>query len=938
MARYIVGIDLGTTNSAAAYVDTRDGARTIESFAIPQLVGEGSIAAQRTLPSFLYLAGEHELAPGALALPWDASRAFAVGEFARVQGARVPGRLVSSAKSWLCHGGVDRTARILPYGAPDDVKKISPVDASARYLAHIRDAWDQRFPDAPLAQQDVVLAVPASFDEVARELTVAAAEQVGLPRLILLEEPQAAFYAWLNVNESDWQTRLADTRLVLVIDVGGGTTDFSLIATRDDGRGLVLERLAVGDHLLLGGDNIDIALARLVEPRLGGKLDSQRWHALTNLCRTAKETLLADGAGDEMPIRERPIREMPIRLIGRGKSVVGGVLTASLTRDEVERTVMDGYFPFVDTDATPRKIARTGVQEWGLPFATEPEVPRHLAAFLRRHGADIAGEAAERWARPDAVLFNGGALKPAQVRARLRELIGRWCGQDSSSGTREWQPAVLESVDLDLAVARGAAYYGLVRRGRGVRIGGGAARSYYLGIGGATSTASTMPALCLVHRGMEAGEPVEIATPAFDVMANQPVSFPLYASSTRSGEHAGQLVDAERDSLAELPPIRTVLRFGKKVGATRIPVHVVTQLTEVGTLEVWCHSQRSEHRWRLQFQLRDAVPFADEPMAEERTADLVVSDAQLEAALGVLTSVFPSAGAPSGDPVKLGSAVEEALGASKDSWPLPAIRKLWDALLAGEGARGSTAAHEARWLNLAGFLLRPGFGHELDPWRIEQLWKLFGAGLRFPKAVQNRAEWWSMWKRVAGGLSRAQQQQLYNEAAPALLPRLKKKLKTRVGPQEIREYWQVVGSCEQLSAEVKAELGGELVSQIEKGQGGTVALWALGRLGARAPFHGPLNCVVSPKTVAGWIERLLAPNPTKPETSVFTLVQLARCVDDRERDLDESVRRRVADAVHDLRGGQRATKLVTEFVPLEAQERARVLDESLPAGLVIREG
>ncbi|MBI4517563.1 MAG: Hsp70 family protein [Deltaproteobacteria bacterium] len=922
--RYIIGIDLGTTNSAVAYVDTAGDGRTIEQFAIAQLVGESQVAEQAALPSFLYLAGGHEIAPGALALPWQATRDYAVGEFARVQGARVPDRLVSSAKSWLCHGGVDRTAKILPWGAPAEVKKVSPVEASARYLAHLREAWDQRFPEAPLAAQDVVLTVPASFDEVARELTVAAAEQAGLPHLILLEEPQAAFYAWLGANEADWQAQLAGVGLVLVIDIGGGTTDFSLIAVRDQGRGLVLERLAVGDHLLLGGDNIDIALARLIEPRLGGQLDSQRWHALTNLCRSAKESLLGQEAA----------AEMPIRLVGRGKAVVGGVLTATLTRAEVERTVMDGYFPAVEADAWPRKTARTGLQEWGLPFALEPEVPRHLAAFLRRHSGDSGGNSP--LACPDAILFNGGALKPPQIRRRLQKLVGQWCTDGQG------EPLALASADLDLAVARGAAYYGLVRRGRGVRIGGGAARSYYLGIGGAPGAGDTIPLLCLVHRGMATGETAEITEPAFDVMANQPVSFPLYASSTRSAEHAGELVQAERDSLTQLPPIRTVLRFGRKAGATRIPVHVVTHLSEIGTLEVWCHSQRSEHRWRLQFQLRDVVPNAGEsaPLAAatpaEPVADLVASEAQLAAATTALAAVFPAAGSGSGDPVKLAAVLETALGASKDGWPLPLIRKLWDALWAGEQARATSPTHEARWLNLAGFLLRPGFGHELDPWRNEQLWKLYNGGLRFPKALQNRAEWWSLWKRVAGGLSRAQQQQLFNEIAPALLSRLKKKLKTRVGPQELREYWQLMGSCEQLSADTKAELGEELVRLIEKGEGSGATVWALGRLGARAPFAGPLNCVVPQRTVAGWIERLLAVHWPKPEAAVFTLAQLARFVGDRERDLDESLRQRLAVRLRDLPGGQRGARLITELVPLEAQERVRLLDESLPAGLVIR--
>ena len=718
--RYCIGIDLGTTNSAVAYVDTTAG-KHVEIFPVPQLVAEGELASQSTLPSFLYLAGEHELPGGALALPWDATRTFAVGTFARIQGTRVPGRLVSSAKSWLCHGGVDRTAAILPWGAPPEVKKLSPVDAAARYLTHIREAWNYSHADALLEVQDIVLTVPASFDEVARELTVSAAEAAGLKRVWLLEEPQAAFYAWLGSNEREWRERLEQLNLLLVIDIGGGTTDFSLIAVRHTASGVVLERLAVGDHLLLGGDNIDIALARLLEPELGGQLDSQRWHALTNLCRAAKETLLGD----------HPPPAMPIRLVGRGRSVVGGVLAANLSRETVERAVIDGFFPFADADAVPRRAARLGLQEWGLPFASDPEVSRYLAAFLRRHREDDrpAGTATRATGgRPDAILFNGGALKPALIRDRLRQQIARWYAADGS-----WEPAVLPSVDLDLAVARGAAYYGLVRRGLGVRIGGGAARSYYLGIAGAqpTPAAEQVTALCLVHRGMEEGAEVEIAEPALEVLANRAVSFPLYASSTRGGERAGQLVHAERESLAELPPIRTVLRFGKKLEARKLPVHVMVHLTEVGTLEVWCRSLTTEHRWRLQFQLRDQGTGADDAeRPEQAEVETVISEAALAAAVEALQSVFPAnEAAGAGDPLSLTRVLEERLGTGKDAWPVAAIRKLWDTLWQGQAQRGRSPQHEARWLNLSGFLLRPGFGAELDDWRIQQLWKLKTLGV-----------------------------------------------------------------------------------------------------------------------------------------------------------------------------------------------------------------
>jgi molecular chaperone DnaK (HSP70) len=925
-ARYIVGIDLGTTNSAIAYVDTAEAKRRIAPLPIPQLVAESTVAERPALPSFLYVGGEHDVAPGALALPWDPHRTYAVGEFARAQGARVPGRLVTSAKSWLCHGGVDREAPILPWAAPDDVAKLSPVEASSRYLQHVREAWQQRFPGAPLEEQQIVLTVPASFDEVARELSVAAAERAGLPHTILLEEPQAAFYAWIDENEGRWQDLLRETRLVFVVDIGGGTSDFSLIRVGRDGDRLTLDRLAVGDHILLGGDNIDVALARRLEPRLGERLDSQRWHALTSLCRSAKEVLLSDGSPDEVPIR----------LAGRGRAVVGGVLTGSLARREVEELVMNGFFPLTPPDAAPRKSARAGLQEWGLPFASEAEVSRHLAAFVRQHAGDRAAAGDQPLGRPDAVLFNGGALKPAIVRDRLRDLLASWGG-----GTA---PDVLHSTDLDLAVARGAAYYGLVRRGLGVRIGGGSPRAYYLGLAApGAGAADAIRALCIVHRGMHEGDEVEVTSPAFDVLANQPVSFPLYASSTRLGDASGAVVEAARESLAELPPIRTVLRFGKKLAARAIPVHVISRLTEIGTLEVWCRSLVTDHRWRLQFSLRDAVHETAEEEREEGggASELEVAPERLEAAARALRAVFPAAAAPGGgDPVGLMRELESAMDAGRDAWPLGAIRRLWDVLWEGRAARGVTQQHEARWLNLCGFLLRPGFGHELDEWRIQQLWKLYTEGLRFPRAVQCRAEWWSMWKRIAGGLSRAQQQELYNQVAPFVLPRLKAKTKGKrsaVGPQEVREYWQLLASCERLSAAAKAELGSALLPSVAKGKAADAEVWALGRLGARAPFHGPLNCVVARQNAEEWVEGLLRRDWRKPGPIGFAAVQLARYVGDRERDLDEGLRRRLAERLRQQPRGERAARLVTEYVPLEAQERARLLDESLPVGLQIRD-
>src|SRR5262245_34976859 len=728
-ARYLVGIDLGTTNTACAWVDTRAG-RKIRIFEVPQLLAAGQVAPRPTLPSFVYLAGAHDVPAGSLDLPWAAGRDFCVGWLAREQGARVPGRLVAASKPWLCHGGVDRTAAILPWGGAADVAKISPVDASARVLAHLRDAWDASFPE-PLAAQEVVLTVPASFDEVARELTLEAARAAGLPDVVLLEEPQAAFYAWLVGHERDWRERVAALPLVLVVDVGGGTTDLSLIASRQ-GRGeLALERVAVGEHLLLGGDNMDIALARGLETHLvpGGQLDPMRFHGLVSQCRSAKESLL--GAGAAASAR--------ISVAGRGGGVIGGTLSADLTRAEVEHTVLDGFFPAVPADARPRRASGAGLREWGLPFAAEAEITRQVADFLSRQ-REAAGQQERALVRPDALLFNGGACEPPAVRTRIAEVIGSWHAPDGS-----WKPAILEGESLQLAVARGAAYFGLVRRGLGVRIGSGAARSYYLGLGDDT-------AMCLVPRGMEEGETAGIEGHDLELLTNRPVAFPLFTATDRSGEHAGDLVALQSAALARLPPIRTVLRFGRKLEERALPVQLEAQLTEIGTLALWCRSRTTEHRWRLEFRLRDTIGAEAPP--PEAAAALVVEPMRIEEATRLLRGVFEM----DDDPVTLMRRLEAALDAGRDAWPLPAIRTLWDALWTLEAARARSPAHEARWLNLAGFLLRPGFGDPGDDLRVNRLWRVLGADLRHPRATQCRAEWWNLWKRMAGGLNARQQQ------------------------------------------------------------------------------------------------------------------------------------------------------------------------------------
>jgi molecular chaperone DnaK (HSP70) len=579
-----VGIDLGTTHCALAFCALADEAAGPETFAVPQVVHAGEVAPRPLLPSFLYLPSEVELPAGALALPWDAGRAYAVGHLAREHGAKVPARLVASAKSWLSFAGVDRRGAILPWGAPEEVPRLSPLAASARYLAHLREAWDAENPGAPLSGQELVVTVPASFDAAARELTVEAAHLAGLgENLTLLEEPQAALYAWLAGTGDGWRDQVGLGDLILVCDVGGGTTDLSLIAVGEVDGSLSLERVAVGDHILLGGDNMDLALAYAVRARLeaeGKTLDDWQMRALTHGCRLAKETLLADAS----------LAETPVVIPGRGTKLVGGTIRTALSRAVLESTLVDGFFPVVDADARPQAPRRIGLSALGLPYAQDPAITRHLAAFLGRHRA------------PTAILFNGGVTKAPLLRDRIVSVIGGWL---EASGAPP--PKVLEGIDPDLAVARGAAYYGRVRHGRGVRIRGGTARSYYVGIERAELPVPGLPpridAVCVAPFGMEEGSETELPEP-MGLVVGEPASFRFFASTVRRDDAVASVVDPA-DGLEELPPIETVLEAegGGEAGAL-VPVKLHARVTEVGTLELSCVDPRSDRRWKLEYNVR----------------------------------------------------------------------------------------------------------------------------------------------------------------------------------------------------------------------------------------------------------------------------------------------------------------------------------------------
>ncbi len=887
--RYVIGIDLGTTNTAVSYVDLADEDRrpTLQQFEIPQLVGPGEFGHRSVLPSFLYLPGPHELPDGSTALPWDADRPYAVGAFAQEQGAKVPGRLVASAKSWLCHTKVDRTAPLLPWDAPDDVEKVSPVDAATRSLRHLREAWNHlKAEDASERFEDqlLILTVPASFDEVARELTVEAAERAGLPHVILLEEPLAAFYAWLDTHEL-WRDQLADNQLILVCDVGGGTTDFSIIGVHEDEDGFQFNRLAVGDHLMLGGDNMDNALARRVEADLvgdTGSLEVRRWHQLVYQCRRAKETLLS---GPDAP------DEVEVAIAGTGSTLIADTLTGPLDQSEVEDIVLDGFFPLVDRDAPLAEAKRTGLTELGLPYEQDPAITRQLAAFWRRAAPYLREQTGRDDPYPEHILFNGGVFKAEPLRERMKQVAQQWFAPDAGA---DWAPTELDSDRLDLAVALGAANYGLVRLGRGIRVGSGSPRSYYVGLETADDDTDAIPAICLVPRGAPEGYEGRLTDRTFEALANQPVTFHLFSSSTRSGDALGDVVRLQPDDISALPPIRTVLEFGKRYART-IPVQLAVQLTEVGTLQLWCESVHTEHQWRLQFDVR-----AEPDAAEDNTADaseVTIEPAQIEAACDAIEATFE--GRQHGtDPDPIWDQLETIVEQPRDQWPLPLLRKCADTLL--DTPRDHTLHHEVSWFNLLGYCLRPGYGDPVDDWRMKQAWILQIEGLEFARREENRMAWWLFWRRVAGGLPGNKQEQFYYEARPFIQLDVRTRkdhqvYNRRMKMREKSEAWKTLATFERAKPAIKIELAELLLDKFEQSDPRGGELWALSRLGARHPVYGPLDALVPNDEVEAWIDALLALDLDRTEDAAYALAHLARPAADRDRGVSAETRQRVAD-------------------------------------------
>lgn len=952
-ARFVIGIDLGTTNSAVMYVDTHESPWQVRSLSIPQLVAAHQIEARDTLPSFHFQAVAEGLAENALGLPWKSgTNNWCVGIMARDEGTKAPGRLIASAKSWLCHSGVDRTAKLLPWRGDADVEKLSPADASARYLAHVAEAWNHQFPSQPLADQDIVLTLPASFDEVARELTVQAAAEAGLPNVVLIEEPQAAFYAWVYKHQKEWPQLVSAGHTILVCDIGGGTSDFTLIKVRHaeadsasspqssdepsaeslstssvSSTRVQFHRVAVGDHLILGGDNLDLTLAHHVESKLTqtGKLTPNQWDVLIRSCRRIKETLLGENAPETATVN----------LPGAGSQLIGGGVQVQLSRTDVESLLVDGFLPITDVDERP-KHGQSGFREFGLPFASDPAITRHLAAFLQAHGsvANDDAQAAAQPARADVVLFNGGFFASPLLKQRLLHVLKRWF---SDKDNPDWQPQVLANDRLDLAVARGAAYYGMVRRGSGVRIAANLARSYYVEV---DSDDQQRKAICLVPGHAEPGQDISLDALKLDLTISQPVEFSLFVSSTRLTDQPGEIVTVNPEQMKALPPIRTVLRTDRKNQTGTVPVTLHAHLSEIGTIELWCQSENAEHRWRLQFDVRSATQTDMQAHRSQAETEGFVDEATWNECETIVNQVFGQDGTQK--PSQLVKQLATVLDAERLDWPTSLLRRVWESLMSQKEGRKRSAAHEARWLNLIGFSLRPGYGLAVDDWRVAETWRHVRGKLVHPGA--SRAESLILWRRISGGLTTGQQRALADpllaslrSAHAASVQGKKAKGTPSIALHESSEAWRLLGSLEHLDVRAKIDAGDMLLDLITKRRYEKVRnpmVWALGRLGQRQPLYGPLNNVVAADIAERWCEAIM--QLPHYESSPLAVMQISRRTDDRYRDVNDNVRANAAKWLKDSDASTHIIELVTQGGQLADQERDKVFGEALPKGLRIR--
>ncbi|MCG9751456.1 hsp70 family protein [Vibrio brasiliensis] len=933
--RFLVGIDLGTTNTVVAFCEITDDLQQSEVslFDIDQLIGPGEVVRKPLLPSFRYHPAQGQISPLDLTLPWEDQPVegdiphVIVGEWARELGAKVEGRQVSSAKSWLSHQAVDRRSEILPWAGATDVDKVSPVIASASYLNHIRQAWNYRNPGNKLEDQDVVVTVPASFDETARKLTLEAAQLAGLNKIVLLEEPQAVCYDWYARHQQSAAEELKQLPLILVCDVGGGTTDLSLIEARfnPDAGGedeLALDRIGVGEHLMLGGDNLDLALAHLAEQRFNQnkKLNAASLTKLIQQTRKAKENLLSADAP----------QEVKITMLGSGSKLLGGTKSIALNKDEVHQIALDGFFPLSDFNQTPDK-RRSAVVEFGLPYVADPAVSKHVAEFLNQHQqvsyAALDQQDTTQPAIPVGLLLNGGVFNSDLVTERVTTLLSNWRGAPVT---------VLDNPHPDWSVALGAVAFGKARRGAQLKIGGGAARSYFLHLQEKNKMGK---ALCLLAKGTEEGQEIRLSGRRFSLTLGEPVRFNLLTTthdtlSNNTAIQNGVMVDVDPDLFAPLPPyISTLQGEGVELQANqkeRVEVLLACQLTEVGTLKMECvHAKDDSKRWALEFEVRN------QKAEQEQQQELHPRLAECKELIARIYSGNKKS-ADSKEIKTLAKDLEKKLG-KRDEWDFITLRQLFDAFALGRKRRRRSEQHEKNWLRLAGFSMRPGFGDATDSWRIEQVWGLYQQAIQF-KNHQGWTDWWVFWRRIAGGLNQEQQETILADIAKYLHPGAMKNPQSAKAAQDMgyESMVRLAASLEHLEVEDKVLLASWcLTKAINHNQYEQAHWWALGRLASRTPLYGSQHAVIPREQVEQWLPKLLEQNWQKEPMIAFAAVMICRKTGDRLFDISDDFRAQVITKLKQNKVPDSWLSLVEEVKELSESESKRVFGDALPSGLTL---
>lgn len=926
--RYLVGIDLGTTNTVVAFCELTENLQqsNVSLFDIDQLIGPGEVVRKPLLPSFRYHPANGQIAPADLTLPWENQNVAGdianviIGEWARELGAKVEGRQVSSAKSWLSHQAVDRHSEILPWAGVSDVEKVSPVIASASYLNHIRQAWNHRHPGNLLEDQEVVVTVPASFDETARKLTLEAAQLAGLSQVLLLEEPQAVCYDWYARHQHSAAELLKEIPLILVCDVGGGTTDLSLIEAKFNQDALALDRIGVGEHLMLGGDNLDLALAHLAEQRFNQskKLNAASLTKLIQQTRKAKEQLLSSKAPEEVKIT----------MLGSGSKLLGGTKSIALNKQEVHQIALDGFFPLSDFTQTPDK-RRSAVVEFGLPYVADPAVSKHVAEFLSQHQqvshAALGESEGEHPAIPVGLLLNGGVFNSDLVTARMTELLGRWRGAPVT---------VLDNPHPDWSVALGAVAFAKARRGAQLKIGGGSARSYFLHLQEKNKMGK---ALCLLAKGTEEGQEIRLTGRRFSLTLGEPVRFNLLTSTHDALSHHvaiqnGVMADIDPDIFTPLPPyIVTLQGEGAELEANqkeRVEVQLACQLTEVGTLKMECVSvEEEDKRWALEFEVRNKK-------AEEQ--EHATLHPRLKECKELITRLYSgNKKSGEGNEIKvLAKELERKLG-KRDEWDFTTLRHLFDAFAQGRKRRRRSEQHEKNWLRLAGFSLRPGFGDATDSWRIEQVWGLYQQGIQFQNH-QGWTDWWVFWRRIAGGLNQEQQETLLADIAKYLHPGAMKNPQTAKAAQDMgyEAMVRLAASLEHLEVEDKVLLTSWFLSKaLNQNQFEQAHWWAIGRLASRTPLYASQHRVIPREQAEQWLPKLLDQNWQKEPMIAFAAVMICRKTGDRLFDISEDFRQQVLTKLKQSRVPDAWISLVEEVKELSESESKRVFGDALPSGL-----